>query len=300
MEQTLLGSAPYDGRVRRNSAGNLSHDPSSPMSASLRAAGAAASHHVDIEVDEARPPAREPMEVEDALDEIGGLSWYQLRHIGLLSFFWFFNAGTTMSLFANTPWCATVGSPALCLQADALVAKSPQVFWSDCRSLSCQFDLQPTYCAGTDDGAGASCLLNGAGDACAVDGGDCAFEAANGRANWRPLFDSSFFLGWLWSVPLFGWISDRYGRRISLFGSLAIMIISQVVAALSPNAGFYLVARHFNGVGFGSQALAAYVLGTELAPRKTAPQVKVVWACFSTVGTGATALLMYPILHLKC
>jgi len=57
-------------------------------------------------------------------------------------------------------------------------------------------------------------------------------------------------------------------------------------------------ARHFNGVGFGSQALAAYVLGTELAPRKTAPQVKVAWACFSTVGTGATALIMRALIVL--
>jgi len=91
MEESLLGSAPDDGRVRRTSAGNLVDDPSSPMSATLRTA-AAASHHVDIEVDEGGAPAREPMEVEDALDELGGLSWYQLRHIGLLSIFWFFNA----------------------------------------------------------------------------------------------------------------------------------------------------------------------------------------------------------------
>jgi hypothetical protein len=39
---------------------------------------------------------------------------------------------------------------------------------------------------------------------------------------------------------------------------------SQIGGALAPNEISYLVARHFNGVGFGSVTLASYVLGTEL------------------------------------
>ena len=32
--------------------------------------------------------------------------WYQAWHMGVLVAFWFFNVGTAMSVFANTPWCA--------------------------------------------------------------------------------------------------------------------------------------------------------------------------------------------------
>ena len=78
--------------------------------------------------------------------------------------------------------------PDLCVQADAELQNG--TYWGECRSVSCQFNL----------------------------------ETGTSRENLRPLFDSSFFLGWLWSVPLFGYISDRWGRRSSLFGSLAVMI----------------------------------------------------------------------------
>jgi MFS family permease len=139
----------------------------------------------------------------------------------------------------------------------------------------------------------------------------------------RPLFDSSFFLGWLWSVTVFGLVSDRWGRRTALYTALMIFNVAQVAGALSPTAWFYMVARHFSGVGLGAYSLtgelrdgvrcvcvsdseslvpdssfcmlcyamlgrsaAAYVLGVELSPRLSAPTVKV---CFSTTGALGTA-----------
>lgn len=206
--------------------------------------------------------------------------------------------GTAMSVFGNTPWCAAEGRPALCVGPDADLPKSPDVYWSDCRSLSCQFDLQPSFCGGTTDGAGAPCSLNSAGDGCSVDTGDCVFVPDNGRAYMRPLFDSSFFLGWLWSVTVFGFISDRFGRRTALYGAVSVFIVAHVAGALAPSARAYLVLRHFMGVGIGSTAITAYVLGSELSPRKRAPMVKVFFATFGALGTSLAALVLRPMLYI--
>ena len=287
-----MNTALLDGeRVRRTSAGNLLDDPENAKSE--------------------QPTARKPslpglglsalaagVEIEDAYADIGGLGWYQLWHMGVLVCFWFFNVGTAMSVYANTPWCTSEGTPALCVGPDLEVAKSPDIFWSECRSLSCQFDLQPALCSGTDDGAGAACELNGGGDACAVDGGDCAFVPDNGRSYLRPLFDSSFFLGWLWSVTVFGYVSDRWGRRVALYASLMIFNISQVAGALAPNATVYMVARHFNGVGIGASSITAYVLGSELSPRLRAPAVKVAFSTIGALGTSGAALVLRPMLFI--
>ena len=126
-----LPSIPTPDRVRQNSVGNLLADP------------------------EAVSSSETGVEIEDAYAKIGGLGRYQAWHMGVCVCFWFFNVATAMSVFGNTPWCIAEGSPALCVGPDLGVPKSPKVFWSECRSLSCQFDLQPAFCSGTDDGTGA-------------------------------------------------------------------------------------------------------------------------------------------------
>ena len=201
-------------------------------------------------------------------------------------------------MFANSPWCTAEGEPALCLQGDDVVPKSPDVYWSECRSLACQFNLQPALCTGDLDLDGESCGLLEDATGCISETNDCEFLPDSGRTSWRPLFDSSYFLGWMWSVPLFGALADAKGRRWALFGSFIVLQISTVAAALAPNETFYLIARHFNGVGYGSQSLSAYVLGCELAPRKSATFVKTWWAVASSVGNIAVALSLRSLLFL--
>jgi hypothetical protein len=176
LEAALLDEPDEGRRVRRASAGNLLADPEK-LSNPFR-------------------DGADAVEVEDALDLIGGLGWYQFRHIGLLSFFWFFNVGTSMSVFVNSPWCVGEGAlGGLCQQSDIAVGKSPEVWWGECRSVSCQFNLQPAFCGNPDaaepwlDDAGEACQLSEAGSECAVTSGDCGFVEDNGRVYLRPLFD---------------------------------------------------------------------------------------------------------------
>jgi hypothetical protein len=142
-----LPSIPTPDRVRQNSVGNLLADPEAVSSSEQPALRKPS--FPDCSADVAG------VEVEDAYAEIGGLGRYQAWHMGVCVCFWFFNVGTAMSVFANVPWCIAEGSPALCVGPDLEVAKSPEVFWSDCRSPSCQFDLRPAFCGGTADGTGA-------------------------------------------------------------------------------------------------------------------------------------------------
>lgn len=55
------------------------------------------------------------------------------------------------------------------------------------------------------------------------------------------LQDSAFFAGWLWSVPVWGGLSDRFGRRTALFLALTALHIGQFTSALAPNYWVYLV-----------------------------------------------------------
>jgi hypothetical protein len=173
----------------------------------------------------------------------------------------FLLAACPSRVFANSPWCVSEDNPALCLQGDDQLQPAP--FWSPCRSLSCQFNLRPALCLGDDDGTGAPCALNTDATGCLVDAGDCTFTPEQ-DTYLRPLFDSSFFLGWMWSVPLFGWLADRKGRKVALLCAYTVLMCSTAAAAFATTPTFYLIARHFNGVGIGSQSMSAYVLGTEV------------------------------------
>jgi hypothetical protein len=261
------------------------------------------------------------LDIEDALDEIGGVGRYQLWHFFILGSFWFWNFGASSSTLANGPYCAVntdcdtqcgvAGGSCLCRDGpddccggddfepceegredDCLdegltwAARTAgctvpdeqrgggaqgehgmDEWWSDCASVSCQFNLAPALGGGPD----------------------------SGRVYIRSLFDTSFFLGWLWAVPISGLISDRYGRRTALIIATSVANVAYIVAALAPNAPVYALARHFSGVGTGSTSLTAYVLGTEYCPRTAATTVKSVWSVFSVVGTGTIALLAWAM-----
>ena len=75
-------------------------------------------------------------------------------------------------------------------------------------------------------------------------------------------------------------------------------MLSTLACAFATTPSWYLVARHFNGVGWGSQSLSAYVLGTEIAPRKTATAIKTYWAVFSSIGNILVALALRTLLFL--
>ena len=242
---------------------------------------------VDVDIDPVGSPAarrgsltgtgKDVLEVEDALDRLGGVSWFQLKHFCSCGIFWFIQPGVLFSIFANGPCrgggavcsgdgqtgdgpcCSAVweGFDGCEIQDDSGVCtmagpenNGNQEWWSDCRSVSCQFDL------GSEDND----FLG------------------------RELFDSSFFLGWMWSVPCWGAVSDKYGRRTALWMALAALHFGQYLSALAPTYWVYLVARHFVGIGVGCTSLTSFVIGTEYAPTSRATFIKAGWSYWSGIG----------------
>lgn len=70
---------------------------------------------------------------------------------------------------------------------------------------------------------------------------------------------SAFTLMLAISLPLTGWLGDRLGRKRVLVGSLALMSVAQVAAALAPNLPFLIVTRAVQGLA--CSAIPPLVMG---------------------------------------
>ena len=71
------------------------------------------------------------------------------------------------------------------------------------------------------------------------------------------------------SVPLFGKISDLYGRKLMLQVTIAIFLLGSVLAGFAQSMPQLIVARGVQGVGGGGiMAMTFTILGDILSPRE--------------------------------
>jgi EmrB/QacA subfamily drug resistance transporter len=71
------------------------------------------------------------------------------------------------------------------------------------------------------------------------------------------------------SVPLFGKISDLYGRKLMLQVTIAIFLVGSVLAGLAQSMPHLIIARGVQGVGGGGiMAMTFTILGDILSPRE--------------------------------
>lgn len=70
---------------------------------------------------------------------------------------------------------------------------------------------------------------------------------------------SAFTLMLAISLPLTGWLGDRFGRKRVLVSALALMCASQVAAALAPSLPFLIITRALQGLG--CSAIPPLVMG---------------------------------------
>ncbi|CAL8365563.1 unnamed protein product [Lota lota] len=96
---------------------------------------------------------------------------------------------------------------------------------------------------------------------------------------WKgPLTSSIFFCGVLTGSCFSGPISDRFGRKIVMFSTIAIQTVSSLSQVLSPSWAIFCALYFVVGMGAISNYVSAFVIGTELFN----PTVRTV---FSTVGS---------------
>ncbi len=65
---------------------------------------------------------------------------------------------------------------------------------------------------------------------------------------------------------IFGWIADRYGRRIPLMIDVVFYSIVEVMSGLAPNYGTFLFLRALYGIGMGGEWGVGAALAMEAAP----------------------------------
>ena len=114
---------------------------------------------------------------------------------------------------------------------------------------------------------------------------------ALGHAEYLPWMVTGYLLTATAVAPLYGKISDVYGRRPTIYAAILIFLVGSLVSALAPNMFVLVIGRAIQGAGGGGLfALAQTVIGDLVPPRERARYAA--WVS----GTWAVASIAGPLL----
>ncbi|HET7803151.1 MAG TPA: MFS transporter [Pseudolabrys sp.] len=111
-----------------------------------------------------------------------------------------------------------------------------------------------------------------------------------------PVFSASL-VGILFGSALFGWIGDRYGRKIALISSNLLFGVFTFAAAYSTNLEQLFWLRLLAGLGIGGVIPNIVAINTESAPRKYKATVALIAVGFVPIGgaiPGVVAAALVP------
>lgn len=111
---------------------------------------------------------------------------------------------------------------------------------------------------------------------------------ALGHAEYLPWIVTGYLLTATAMSPLYGKISDVYGRRPVIYAAVLIFLLGSLVSALAPNMLVLVIGRAIQGAGGGGLfALAQTVIGDLVPPRERARYaawISGTWAVASVAG----------------
>ncbi|KLU91695.1 hypothetical protein MAPG_10213 [Magnaporthiopsis poae ATCC 64411] len=81
----------------------------------------------------------------------------------------------------------------------------------------------------------------------------------------KGIIAAAYSLGAIMSLPFIGMVNDRFGRRWSIFGGSAIMVLGAIIQGFSVNSAMYIVARMLLGFGIPICIVSGSSLIGELA-----------------------------------
>lgn len=114
---------------------------------------------------------------------------------------------------------------------------------------------------------------------------------ALGHAEYLPWLVTGYLLTATAMAPLYGKISDIYGRRPTIYAAILIFLAGSLVSALAPSMVVLVAGRAIQGIGGGGLfALAQTVIGDLVPPRERARYAA--WIA----GTWAVASIAGPLL----
>jgi MFS family permease len=82
------------------------------------------------------------------------------------------------------------------------------------------------------------------------------------------LAGSAYLGGAMLGALLFGWLTDRYGRKTLFFVTLALCLAATAATALSWNSWSFALFRAATGAGIGGEAAAVNSTIQELIPAR--------------------------------
>ena len=87
------------------------------------------------------------------------------------------------------------------------------------------------------------------------------------RASLGPVFSASFF-GFFLGAPFFGYLGDRYGRKLAIILSLIFLGLATFACAFATDLHELLGLRFLSGIGLGGVIPNVIALNSEFAPKR--------------------------------
>ena len=110
------------------------------------------------------------------------------------------------------------------------------------------------------------------------------------RSALGPVFSASL-VGILVGSPLFGFVGDRYGRKMASIGSLLVFGLFTLAASWAGSLDQMLVLRALAGIGLGGLMPNMIALTGEFAPRRYRATLIIVMFCGVTLGGAIPAAI---------
>ncbi|XP_029201092.2 LOW QUALITY PROTEIN: solute carrier family 22 member 5-like [Acropora millepora] len=110
-----------------------------------------------------------------------------------------------------------------------------------------------------------------------------------------PLTKTIFYAGKLFGAYFFGWVSDRYGRRMTLLITMLVQFLASFIESFSVNFVMYVVLRVPLGICSGGCLVAGFLLMTEMATPKWRRWANCLSQVSYGVGIAVQALIAYFI-----
>lgn len=83
-----------------------------------------------------------------------------------------------------------------------------------------------------------------------------------------PLTKTIFYAGKLFGAYFFGWVSDRFGRRVTLLITMLVQFIASLIESFSVNFVMYVVLRVPLGICSGGEIRQKYKRIRNISPPK--------------------------------
>jgi len=103
-------------------------------------------------------------------------------------------------------------------------------------------------------------------------------------------------VGFIIGLPLSGYISDRYGRRTMMIGSVLCSLVFGLVKSFSPSYTFFLMLEFLDMCFGGGTYSATYILGMEMLTAKHRVIGSTVMSCAFAVGEALMGLTAWMTL----